>query len=87
VRAARYLVTECGALHVLRTVSLGEPFRRGVQVWLALEEKGISYDTVFISLFDKPEWYLDAVPSAKVPAIGIHGKMVWESKDILLVGT
>ena len=57
----------------------------GLQVWLALEEKGISYDTVFINLRDKPKWFLDAVPSAKVPAIGIHGKIFSESREILLV--
>jgi glutathione S-transferase len=26
------------------------------RVWLALEEKGLDYDSVLIDLYDKPEW-------------------------------
>eukprot|EP00227_Mantoniella_beaufortii_P018280 CAMPEP_0197577012 /NCGR_PEP_ID=MMETSP1326-20131121/1797_1 /TAXON_ID=1155430 /ORGANISM="Genus nov. species nov., Strain RCC2288" /LENGTH=493 /DNA_ID=CAMNT_0043140007 /DNA_START=64 /DNA_END=1545 /DNA_ORIENTATION=- len=54
------------------------------RVWLALHEKGVPFDTVFIDLRNKPLWYLDMVPSALVPAVKIDGELVYESRDILL---
>jgi glutathione S-transferase len=54
------------------------------QVWLALEEKDIQYDSVMIDLYRKPSWYEEIVPTKKVPAVSINGDIVWESKDILL---
>lgn len=54
------------------------------RVWLALEEKGIEYDTMFIDLRDKPDWFKQMVPTALVPAAQIDGELVWESLDILL---
>lgn len=54
------------------------------RVWFALEEKQIPFVTEFIDLFNKPEWYIERVPSGLVPAIQIKGKFVSESKDILL---
>ena len=56
-----------------------------LQVWLALEEKGIPYDTMFINLRKKPDWFKDVVPTNKVPAVSINGQMVWESDAILEV--
>ena len=56
-----------------------------LQVWLALEEKGIPYDTMFINLRKKPEWFKDVVPTNKVPAVSINGQMIWESDAILEV--
>ena len=53
------------------------------RVWLALLEKGVPFDVTFIDLRDKPEWYLDMVPSALVPAVKIDGEVVTESRDIL----
>jgi glutathione S-transferase len=53
-------------------------------VWFALEEKGIPFETEFIDLSNKPQWYLDLVPTALVPAAKIDGKLIYESKDILL---
>merc|ERR1719163_2216557 len=52
------------------------------------------YDEKLINLQDKPQWYLDIVPTTLVPAIEWHdenwdaqkpgsGELVWESKDIL----
>ena len=52
------------------------------------------YDEKLINLQDKPQWYLDIVPTTLVPAIEWHdenwkadtpgsGALVWESKDIL----
>lgn len=38
-----------------------------------------SYDTVFINLTDKPEWYLDIFPAGKVPALIYKDKFLFES--------
>lgn len=56
-----------------------------MQVWFALEEKNIPYDTVLINLQDKPEWFKKLVPTQLVPAVKINGKLVYESYDILMV--
>ncbi|MCZ2201302.1 glutathione S-transferase family protein [Cylindrospermopsis raciborskii] len=54
------------------------------RVWLALEEKQIPFSTEFIDLTNKPKWYTDLVPTTLVPAAKIEGRLVYESKDILL---
>ncbi|WP_298905480.1 glutathione S-transferase family protein [uncultured Nostoc sp.] len=54
------------------------------RVWFALEEKEIPFATEFIDLSNKPKWYTDLVPTTLVPAAKIEGKLVYESKDILL---
>lgn len=54
------------------------------RVWFALEEKEIPFETEFIDLSNKPQWYLDLVPTALVPAAKIDGNLVYESKNILL---
>lgn len=36
------------------------------QVWLALEEKGLSYDCIPIELYNKPPWYEELVPTTLV---------------------
>jgi glutathione S-transferase len=54
------------------------------RVWFALEEKEIPFATEFIDLTNKPKWYVDLVPTTLVPAAKIEGKLVYESKDILL---
>ena len=54
------------------------------RVWFALEEKGIPFEVEFIDLRNKPKWYTDMVPTGLVPAVKIEGKLVYESKDILL---
>ena len=54
------------------------------RVWFALEEKEIPFETEFIDLSNKPKWYADLVPTTLVPAAKIEGKLVYESKDILL---
>ena len=64
------------------------------RVWIGLEKKGIPYDEKLVDLQNKPQWYLDIVPTTLVPAIEWHdenwkadtpgsGELVWESKDIL----
>lgn len=54
------------------------------RVWFALEEKEIPFATEFIDLSNKPKWYTDLVPTTLVPGAKIEGKLVYESKDILL---
>ncbi|AFY45795.1 glutathione S-transferase family protein [Nostoc sp. PCC 7107] len=54
------------------------------RVWFVLEEKEIPFATEFIDLSNKPKWYTDLVPTTLVPAAKIEGKLVYESKDILL---
>lgn len=56
-------------------------------MWFALEEKNIPYDTVLINLQDKPEWFKKMVPTQLVPAIKLNGELVYESYDIMMVGT
>jgi glutathione S-transferase len=41
---------------------------------------------MFISLYNKPEWYEEVVPTKLVPAVSIRGRVVWESVDILKAG-
>ncbi|KIZ07611.1 glutathione S-transferase [Monoraphidium neglectum] len=41
------------------------------RVWLALEEKGIEYDSVLIDLYAKPDWYSSMVPTNLVPAVNL----------------
>ncbi|CAE8743865.1 unnamed protein product [Polarella glacialis] len=55
------------------------------RVWIALREKDIPYDEVLISLFDKPQWFKDMVPTGNVPAVKFSGsgEVVWESEAIL----
>jgi len=54
------------------------------RVWFALEEKEIPFATEFIDLSNKPQWYVDLVPTTLVPGAKIEGKLVYESKNILL---
>lgn len=35
-------------------------------MWLALEEKGLSYDCIPIELYNKPPWYEELVPTTLV---------------------
>ncbi|KJH69451.1 glutathione S-transferase family protein [Aliterella atlantica] len=54
------------------------------RVWFALEEKQIPFETEFIDLANKPKWFTNLVPTALVPTAKIKGKLVYESKEILL---
>ncbi|KAG1672622.1 hypothetical protein FOA52_002102 [Chlamydomonas sp. UWO 241] len=53
------------------------------RVWFALLEKGVPFETVFINLGAKPDWYKEMVPTALTPAAKVNGKIVWESMVIL----
>jgi len=57
------------ASHPLPTVALAVVDTPAPQVWLALEEKNIPYDSVLIELYNKPTWYKDLVPTSLVPAV------------------
>ena len=71
------------ALTLYRDTNAWCPFCE--RVWLALEHKGIAYDTEFIDLRNKPEWYKEMVPTALVPAarFAADDKLVWESDALL----
>lgn len=56
-----------------------------VQVWIALEEKGIPFDTVLIDLFKKPEWYPEVAANGQTPSVRLDGENICESWDILMV--
>jgi hypothetical protein len=56
-----------------------------VQVWIALVEKKIPFDTVLINLFDKPAWYAQVASNNQTPAVRLDGENTCESLDNLLV--
>lgn len=45
----------------------------------------IPFETEFIDLINKPKWFTNLVPTALVPTAKIQGKLVYESKEILLL--
>jgi len=49
------------------------------RVRLVLADSKIQYDVVNINLTEKPEWYVQRFPEAKVPAIELNGKFLFES--------
>ncbi|XP_054274866.1 pyrimidodiazepine synthase-like isoform X2 [Macrosteles quadrilineatus] len=49
------------------------------RVHLVLLAKNILHDVVWINLKNKPEWYVKKIPTAKVPALAIGEKCLWES--------
>lgn len=53
------------------------PFAQRARLLLNL--KGIPYETVNISLEDKPEWLLDRNPNGKVPVLEQDGRILYES--------
>jgi len=63
------------------------------RVWVVIRAKNLPYRERLISLFAKPEWYKEIVPTTQVPAVLFHDpasadepnarKIVWESKDIM----
>lgn len=55
------------------------------RVWLALEYKGIDYDTMLIDLRNKPQWFTELAPRGQVPVAKIKDRLLTESKEILLV--
>src|SRR2546430_8165637 len=51
---------------------------------IALDEKGVPFDRVFIDLADKPDWFLAISPLGKVPLLRVgHDDVIFESAVIL----
>jgi glutathione S-transferase len=57
------------------------PYVERVQV--ALRLKGLTWSERYVSLVDKPAWFLDLAPTGKVPLLLIDGKPVVESSAII----
>ena len=54
------------------------------RVTALLEAKGLDYDLEFISLSNKPQWFLDISPNAQVPLlITDEGEALFESDAIV----
>ncbi|GJP31165.1 hypothetical protein CLOM_g9633 [Closterium sp. NIES-68] len=56
------------------------------RVWLQLEEKRISYRVEKINLKcygPKPDWFLQLVPNAMLPAVQLDGRVITESVTIM----
>lgn len=49
---------------------------------IVLEEKGVDYDIDFISLDDKPDWFLELSPRGKVPVLLVDDEPIFESNVI-----
>ena len=58
------------------------------KVWMLLEEKRIPYRIEHINMRsygEKPDWFLEKMPSGMLPVVEIDGKMVTESIRIMQV--
>ncbi len=49
---------------------------------ILLDQKGVAYDTDYIDLDQKPSWFLDRVPTGKVPALFVGNETLFESNVI-----
>ena len=49
---------------------------------IILRHKGIDFDIEYIDIADKPQWYLDKVPTGKVPALFVGDEVLFESAII-----
>lgn len=50
---------------------------------IALEEKGVAYERIYVDLADKPQWFRDVSPLGKTPVLLVDGTPVFESAVIL----
>src|SRR5215475_254342 len=50
---------------------------------IALAEKGVPFDRVYIDLADKPNWFLAISPLGKVPLLKVDDAVIFESAVIL----
>lgn len=50
---------------------------------IALTEKGVAHDRVYIDLADKPAWFRALSPLGKTPVLSVDGTAVFESAVIL----
>ena len=49
---------------------------------ILLDAKGVDHDIHYIDLADKPRWFLDRVPTGKVPALFVGDRTLFESNVI-----
>lgn len=49
---------------------------------IVLEEKDVDYEVEFISLEDKPDWFLEISPRGKVPVLVVDDEPIFESTVI-----
>ena len=49
---------------------------------IMLREKGVGFDTTYIDLGDKPEWFLRISPLGKVPVLRVADVVLFESAII-----
>ena len=52
------------------------------RVWVCIRAKDLPYQERLISLFDKPEWYKEMVPTTQVPAVLFHQWNKGKDKDM-----
>jgi glutathione S-transferase len=50
---------------------------------IALSEKGVPFERVYVDLADKPDWFLRLSPLGKVPLLRIGDRIIFESNVIL----
>ena len=49
---------------------------------IALRAKGVAFETTYIDLRDKPDWFLQISPHGKVPVLSVDGVPLFESNAI-----
>ena len=49
---------------------------------IALRAKGIEFETTYINLREKPDWFLEISPHGKVPVLEVDGTPLFESNAI-----
>ena len=49
---------------------------------IVLRHKGVEFDIEYIDIANKPQWYLDKVPTGKVPALFVGDDVLFESAII-----
>lgn len=49
---------------------------------IVLRHKGVDFDIEYIDIANKPQWYLDKVPTGKVPALFVGDEVLFESAII-----
>lgn len=49
---------------------------------IALRSKGVAFETTYIDLRDKPDWFLRISPHGKVPVLSVDGVPLFESNAI-----
>lgn len=50
---------------------------------IALVEKAVPFERVYVDLADKPAWFLDLSPLGKTPVLEVDGRAIFESAVIL----